>query len=446
MNMNALQDQFAARRTTGRVTGRASGPRRLKEAVLASFQASANDVAEEFQKYSENDWRKILIWLDVSGMALYLLDQIMTLKIESSLPSAILDRLQLNLAQNRQRTRTLLREAIEVAQRFQQAHITFALMKGITLPADAVPDPALRWQADLDFLIDESDADAASRIMRDLSYTLRATSERTMEFRSGTMSTTGLENFYREQSQRSIELHTMKRREGSPGQLARAQDQPARTQDLLARAQVRWFDGVAIPTLSSADILVQQAQHLLKHLCGEHTRLSWVLEFWRHLRKRQHDRAFWSEVRALAASEPQGELALSISVWLATEIFGPIAPGVTEDWMPVRIQNGVQFWLRRYARELLLSDSFGSKLYILLRRQLPNKPDLKGTARLMIPLCLPARLALPVPGETPADRMTRYRIDASYGWQRLRFHLFEGVRYTIEALCWEWRMSKVQEQ
>ena len=103
-------------------------------------------------------------------------------------------------------------------------------------------------------------------------------------------------------------------------------------------------------------------------------------------------------------------------------------------------------WLRRYARELLLSDSCASKLYLLLRRQLPNKSDRKGTARLMIPLCLPARITQPAPGETVAGRMARYRIEASYGWQRLRFHLFEGLRFGMEALCWALGMPKVQQR
>jgi hypothetical protein len=102
--------------------------------------------------------------------------------------------------------------------------------------------------------------------------------------------------------------------------------------------------------------------------------------------------------------------------------------------------------LRRYARDLLLSDSHASKLYLLLRRELPNRPDVKATARLMIPLCLPARITEPVPGETLSDRLSRYRIEARYSWQRLCFHLFEGLRLGVEALCWEWRMPKVQQR
>jgi hypothetical protein len=192
--------------------------------------------------------------------------------------------------------------------------------------------------------------------------------------------------------------------------------------------------------------MVQQALHLMKHLCGEHTRLSWVLEFSRHVRLRANDGAFWNEVKEIAATEPQADLALAMSLWLAAGLFQSTPFIAAEVWAADRIPDGVLLWLRRYARELLLSDSHASKLYLLLRRQLPNRPAVKDTARLMIPLCLPGRITEPVPGETVGDRLTRYGIEAGYGWERLRFHVFEGVRLGIEALCWEWRMPKVQQR
>jgi hypothetical protein len=422
--MNLSQSQSGERPTRG--------SRGLKGAVLASFQGSAREAARQFLSHSQTDWQAILVWLDISGMALYLLDRVRELEIEDSVPVPIRERLQLSLEHNRERTVTLLRQARSVVDGFQLAGISFALMKGITLTPDSVPEPALRWQTDLDFLVAESDALAATGILRNLGYKLHATSGSTLEFRSGSMGKPDLANLYRASTQRSLELHCLRRQEGLP--------------DRLTRASARLFEGASIPALSAADTMVQQALHLMKHLCGEHTRTSWVLEFWRHVLLRQHDRAFWSEVRVIAAAEPQADIALAMSLWLAADMFGAIPNGAAEHWAADRIPGGVLLWLRRYARELLLSDSYASKLYLLLRRQLPNRPDLKDTARLIIPLCLPARITQPKPGETLADRLTRYGIEASYGWRRLRFHLFEGLRCGIEALYWEWRIPKVQQR
>ena len=422
--MSVLRPKFGGRPS--------HNPRRLKEAVLRSFRCSASEIAEQFRSYSLIDWQGIVVWLDISGMALYLFDQITRLEIEETVPGPIRERMQLSLQRNRQRTAALLSQATGVANEFQRAGIPFALLKGITLTPDSVPEPALRWQTDLDFLVAEPDAASATEALRILGYTQHASSERTMEFRSGALGKPDLENLYRADTQRCLELHCLGRREGSP--------------DRLTRAIARSFAGADIRALTAADTMVQQALHIMKHLCGEHTRVSWVLEFWRHIRLRQHDDAFWNEARTIAATEPQADLALAMSIWLATDLFGSIPRGGAEHWGADRIPAGVMLWLRRYARELLLSDSCASTLYLLLRRQLPNKSDRKGTARLMIPLCLPARITQPAPGETVAGRMARYRIEASYGWQRLRFHLFEGLRFGMEALCWALGMPKVQQR
>jgi len=422
--MNVFQSQSGVRPSLG--------PRKLKEAVIASFQGSAPEVASQFLNYSQSDWKAILVWLDISGMALYLLDRIDELGIEDSVPAEILERLQLNLQRNRQRAAALLHEAETVAKQFEQAGIPFALLKGITLTPDSVPKPALRWQIDLDLLIPESDAKAAMDVLRTLDYSLHATCGNTLELRSGSPGKPDLANLYRAHAQKSLELHSLRRQEGLP--------------DRLTRASARLFEGIKMPALSAADIMVQQAMHLMKHLCGEHTRLSWVLELSRHIRVRENDGPFWNEVRAIAAAEPQADLALAMSLWLADDLFETTPRIAARQWGADRIPDGVLLWLRRYARELLLSDSHASKLYLLLRRQLPNRPDVKSTARLMIPLCLPARITVPVPGETLAARLTRYRIEAAYSWQRLRFHVFEGLRLGIEALCWEWRMPKVQQR
>ena len=55
---------------------------------------------------------------------------------------------------------------------------------------------------------------------------------------------------------------------------------------------------------------MQLALHLMKHLSGEHTRDSWALEFWRHIRMQQFDCKFWNEVKEIASTESHADLAL----------------------------------------------------------------------------------------------------------------------------------------
>lgn len=51
---------------------------RLKEAVLACFYEPTSDVQTRFAGFTSIDWERILFWLDISGLALYLLDRPIT--------------------------------------------------------------------------------------------------------------------------------------------------------------------------------------------------------------------------------------------------------------------------------------------------------------------------------------------------------------------------------
>jgi len=46
--------------------------------------------------------------------------------------------------------------------------IPYALLKGFSLTPDSVPDPTLRWQTDLDFLIPKKNLQLASHYLRRL--------------------------------------------------------------------------------------------------------------------------------------------------------------------------------------------------------------------------------------------------------------------------------------
>ena len=134
---------------------------RLKNAVLASFFDPANKIAQSLEAFSESDWRKALFWLDVSGLALYLLDRLTAVGLQECLPHSILERLQLNFAQNRERTSTLFREAVAISHALKKENISFALLKGFTFPPEVVRDSVLRCQMDIDILVRESGAAAA---------------------------------------------------------------------------------------------------------------------------------------------------------------------------------------------------------------------------------------------------------------------------------------------
>ncbi|MGO9437239.1 MAG: nucleotidyltransferase family protein [Terracidiphilus sp.] len=420
-------------RLESKASGRAA---RLKKAVLASFRSTPAEVEARFAGFDLSDWRWILYWLDISGLALYLLARLTELGLERCLPEPILERLKENLAENRERTDALLREAAAISRALTRQRIAFALLKGITLTPDSVPDSALRWQIDLDFLVAACDATAARHVLMSFGYGLHAVCGNTMEFTAGYSGAPDIRKIYRIHSQRSLELHMLSTTEGRNG----------RRSDRLSRTQLRSFQGTWIPTLTPADILVQQSVHLFKHLCGEHTRASWVLEFWRHVEARRNDTAFWSEVERIAAIEPQAEIALAAAVLLSTLTFGGAAPDHLALWATDRLPHKVRLWVETFGPRVLLADSAGNKLYLILRQELRGGKAHRPTIRrLVFPAHLPPPITRAAPGERLRSRLARYRTESYYLFLRLQFHVVEGLKYAIELSLWQRRVTETSK-
>ena len=402
---------------------------RLKNAVLASFYESAAEVAERLEEFSESDWRRALNWLDLSGLALYLLDRLTFLGLHGCLPTPILERLQRNLADNRERTAALFHEAVGIGRALKRNNISFALLKGVTLSPESVPEMALRCQMDIDILIRESDALAAGDIVMSFGYRLDCIKGLEWTFTAGTEKTMGIADIYKVRPQRMVELH-----------LLPAADPTFARDDRLARARNRRFQHFELPALSPSDLFVQQALHIFKHLCSENTRALWLLEFWRHVLARRTNLAFWRRVESIAGAEPGADLAVGAVTLLTTLLFGPFAPEELSRWSMDRLSPEVRLWIETFGRRILLADFPGNKFYLLLRQQLnagPSPPRVLGW-RVLLPLhWWPTRITHGKAGERLYARLIRYRVETRYIWSRLRFHMETGLPYAIES--WRWR-------
>jgi len=407
---------------------------RLKETVVASFCEPAREVAARLREFSASDWQKIQFWLDASGIALYLLDRLATLKLQHLLPEPVLMRLQENLRSNRDRTNALFEEAVAINHALQQKGIQFALLKGATLTPDSVPDSTLRTQWDLDFLVAEKDAADTLQVLRDFEYSLFAISGMTWELKAGTSGLPDIADIYKVRPYRSLEVHLLPTQHDGTGN---------RQQDQLTRARMRTIRGETLCSLSPADLFMQQALHLFKHICGEYTRASWVLEYWRHVSARYSDKAFWREVKSLADDEPLADVAIGAVTLLTTHLFGEFAPFELTDWSMNRLPSAIRLWVETYGCRAVMSEFPGSKLYLLLRQQLhaqqkSNRGHLRG---LIFPAHLPPKITHGKTNKGLLSRLMQYRAQANFIFVRLRFHVVEGLRYSVESPRWQRRLT-----
>jgi hypothetical protein len=425
MNLGPIQIAYRER-------GRAA---RLKEAVLASFYEPAPSIAARLREFTARDWQRSKYWLDVSGLALYFLRQLETLKLQPSVPEPFLLQLRTNLAENKERTTSLLNEAITITGAIRKRNIECAVLKGFTIPLESVHDFSLRSQMDLDLLIREPDAKQVGCCLSEFGYSLSAISGSTWEFKAGPSGTSSLKNLYQVRPERAIEVHLLR-------------DQtPYSKSDRLARSGWRLIDGRPLPSLSPADLFVMQGCHLFKHMCGEYTRASWVLEYWRHVCARRDDAGFWREVECIAADEPGAVVAIGAATLLTSVVLGQFAPRELARWSMNQLPPGVCLWIHLYGRRILLSDRPGSKLYLLLRKELNPSSAIEKAARrrLLFPIRMPQNITTAGENEALLTTGRRYLLQARFALRRFRFHLLEGLGLAFESLRWQRRNGGISQ-
>jgi Uncharacterised nucleotidyltransferase len=413
-------------------SGRAN--RQVVEAVIAAFHDSAETSAQRLSRLTARDWQRSYHWLDASGMALYFLDRVQSLGIENHLPAATLERLRGNLADNRQRSSSMLVEFASLNQSFQRASLVFANLKGFSLSPESCPRPELRCQQDFDFLIDGTQLDLARNILSKTGYELIAATPDVWEFKTASDELTRITDHYKARPQRCVELHFAS--SGPPAHLL------FRDSRLERRTRHSW-GGVTFATLAPADQFIAQAVHIFKHLCTACTRLSWLLEYRHHVAVRFLDEAFWQSVREHAGSDAQISIAIGLATLLSFRIFGGNAPAQLEEWTSARLPASVRLWADHYGREAILADFPGTKLYLLLQDELKgNDESWKHAKRKkLMPLRPAPRIVSVRTDDTVWKRVRSELYQLRFLLFRLRFHVVEGLHYLIEAARWKRRLA-----
>ena len=406
---------------------------RLKEAVLASFREPRSAVFARLLEFTARDWQRAAYWLDVSGLALYFLDRLVSLDATSCVPCSIIRQLEQKMTDNRGRTAALFDDALAITQSLAREGVECALLKGVTLPAESVPDCALRLQMDLDLMIRRPDAELAERILITFGYSLDVVSGNTWEFKAGPSGQYGIKHLYQARLERALDVHVVP-------------DDSNSDSNRLRRARRLSIRGEQLPALCVVDAFIYQAKHLYKHICSDHLRASWVLEFWRHVCTRCDDTEFWRQVKLAADQEPGAKTAIGSAILLASHVFGPFAPEELCSWS-MDLPPAIGIWIQLYWRRVLLSDTPRHKLYLLLRRELSSNSHAEERVRrrLLLPLQWPQRITRPLESDTFTDCLRRYWTQARFSFHRLCFHLVEGIGFGMELRRWHRRLAEASQ-
>jgi hypothetical protein len=409
--------------------------RRLAEAVVATLNQQKPSITSVLlRSFTLRDWERSYYWLDASGVALYFLEAVKQQHLDSLIPVSALRRLEQNQADNQRRTADLFEEFVKINEAFRGNEVRYVTLKGFALTPAYCRDLSRRYQLDLDFLISPADESKCRELIKQMGYRLTGVGDYVWEFQAGEDRPPALDRLYKPRPERSIELH-----------LAIPPITIFDTDELIGRSESRSISGYIFPVLASRDMFLAQAFHLARHIRGEWTRLSWLLEFRHFVRGRHDDVSFWSDIRE-HAEDFDSSMAIGIVTLLAAELFGEFAPRELLEWTVDTLPMRVRLWVNRYARQTVLTEFPGSKLYLLLEQALAaDTPARRHTRhRKLLPVRLPGKIA----DSTDSSSLTRMRgrlIQLRYIVFRLWFHIAAGVQYGFEVRRWKRALSLAED-
>lgn len=409
-----------------------SAEQSARKAVLLTFCDPLPEQCSRLLDLSAKQWTDLLRWLDISGLALYFLNRLVELDLTDLLPPAVFTRLHLNLIDNSARTKGMIGESITIQEKFQRFDLSYALLKGLSFWPGSVPKPELRSQFDLDFLVDEHSAPEARRILEGRGYRLYAISGRSWEFKRNERPGLSLKHLYKNLPSFTVELHIQSRvpKFSSP----------------LDRLEWRDLCGMKMPVLSPVDLLLGQGLHAYKHICGEFVRSAHLLEFRRHVLSLRDDGLFWSELKSVANQNSRATVGLGVVTLLITRVMGQFAPEALTSWTVNRLSGPVRLWVETYGHRTVLGSHPGTKLYLLLQHELESAgiPAKRPVRRALVPIRLPQPVIRAFPNESLLVRIRRYYMQFELIVARLRFHIVEGIRITVESRRWRRMKSLAQ--
>jgi hypothetical protein len=405
---------------------------RLREAILLSFREGFPHRLDSLCSLSHSGWQRLLDWLDISGLALYFLDRIVQLGLRDALPETTIRRLEQNARDNAQRTHGMANESVTIQYAFQEAGVSYAVMKGLSLWPVSVPRPELRHQFDLDFLVSASSASAARNILELRGYRLFAMGGKSWEFKINETPYVSVKDLYKDNPYRAVELHL--------------EHDTAAVSSRLDRVVHEEKFGMNMPVFSPVDLFTGQAMHAFKDVCSAFSRAAHLLEFYRHVMHRRDDAMFWHDLHARVGEDRRICVGIGVVTYLLGNIMGDFAPRALTIWTVDALPPSARLWVDLYGRRVVFGKHPGTKLYLLLQKELEaaGLPGKRSVGKSLMPSRLPPAVVRSVSsGESLQTRMARYRIQTRVVLSRARFHIVEGIRYAAESYRWRQHLERL---
>jgi hypothetical protein len=391
---------------------------------------------------SRKDLRKLLRWLDQSGLALYLLHRLQQHEALNTVPADFRQALEHRLLANRERTLDLLGEFRRLVASFNDRSVPFCALKGFTLTPDFCPDPHLRHQTDFDFLIAAEWIENAKQALKSCGYApeeIRDTGEVTFATPLRHIPSAH-DDIYARPRHREVDLVLSLRQQEHGVSL----DAPP---GCLQRAQAMTLQQISFRALSLDDRFTVQVMHAFKHLLGSWVRLSWLLEIGHFLDLHHDDADLWRSVAIRAGHNPRFRNAFGLIISLTQTLFPRPIPHGLDAWCLQPLPSRIATWVSEFGRKWAVSDLDGAKLTLFVHREFFDDPSSWHSylASRIFPFGRRpsiGRVSTTVPGAKIKARTSQWL----HSMRRAMFHTRELASLPVEAIRWKRAVRSIEKQ
>jgi hypothetical protein len=413
--------------------------RELAKTIVGCLRFTDAPGIDQLQSFTEKEWRRTLPWLDHSGLTLYLLRRINSLKATDVLPPSILKRFGGNLAHNQCRLDHIANQFATINERFYRAGVNFAVIKGFSLVPEFCPDPSLRTTSDVDYLVDKQSLPWARRALEEAGYCVERVTDLEVQFRlPSSRRPTRSDDPYSLETEALVELHLGFWDQKSTGVVLA---EPAFRLDETVNHE---WQGRRFPVLRKEDAFILQVIHVFRHVLDGWVKLCWLLEIGYFLSLQSSDDTFWDRVDLRMHEVPLLMEFGAIVVGLAGTLFAAAMPPRVVRWAQ-SLSAAARLWVDRYGRTLVMEnhplDSFGSfpctKFCIFLQWEfLPDRlVHREVTWRRLFPWKSTPRV-VSLDDKTAVGVLEAIRLQSQYVIRKLIFHIGSDLRFLWELPRW----------
>jgi Uncharacterised nucleotidyltransferase len=390
----------------------------------------------------EAEVRRLLRWLDQSGLALYLFSQLQRHGALDALPAEFRQALERRLSANRERTADMLMEFGRLVESFRNRGVRFCALKGFTLTPDFCPAPHLRHQTDLDFLVEPESMEDAKQALLLCGYVheeTRSTGEVTFATPLRHIPSAA-DDIYARPRHREVDLLLSLRHEEHGASI----DGPS---DCRSRAQSKTLQNVSFPSLSADDMFYLQVMHAFKHLLGSWIRVSWLVEIGYFIDLHHRDADLWRSVTVRAGQDQIVQDAFGLIISLTQTLFPRPIPRGLDEWCLQPLSTRIETWVRKFGLEWATSDLDGAKLTLFVHREFIRDSYSWNSyvLRRIFPIGRHApfgRVSMAAPGA----RIKASRSQWLHSLRRAIFHTRELMTLPVHAIRWKHALRSTKRQ